>query len=334
MVGAGVIGLHTACRIQEELPNVQVTIVADKFTTDTLSGGVAGIFRPSCHLQGPEPNIARKWHDDSWEYYRKLHHGEDAGVAGIVEIPVFAYSNRSKEATKNLWLESVVPVWRDLSEAEMTLVEGDFKYGSYYITLVIDPTYHLPYMFDRFKSRGGKVVEQNISSFMELHEYDVIVNCTAMGAKKLCNDNNLVPVRGQVYKVKAGWIKAAFYDDLETYIIPGVDYVTLGGCRNFESWDTDVNKYDSAAIWERCTNLLPNLKRAVIQKEFVGLRPHREPVRIEKEIIKQDDKQLKVVHVYGFGGYGITLAPGAAMYATQLVKQSLHPDTTALKAHL
>lgn len=37
--------------------------------------------------------------------------------------------------------------------------------------------------------------------FDELSDYDMVVNCTGFGAKKLCSDASLVPIRGQVFKV-------------------------------------------------------------------------------------------------------------------------------------
>lgn len=46
VVGAGVIGLTTAVSIQQSIPNVDVTIVADKFGDETTSHVAAGIFRP------------------------------------------------------------------------------------------------------------------------------------------------------------------------------------------------------------------------------------------------------------------------------------------------
>ena len=37
-------------------------------------------------------------------------------------------------------------------------------------------------------------------------QFDAAVNCTGFGAKKLCMDNKLVPIRGQVYKVRKNTI--------------------------------------------------------------------------------------------------------------------------------
>ena len=53
-------------------------------------------------------------------------------------------------------------------------------------------------------------------------------------------------------------------------------------------------------------------------EEWVGLRPHRDPVRIEKERL---DTGLTVVHCYGHGGYGVMTAPGSAAQVSRLVAE-------------
>lgn len=77
------------------------------------------------------------------------------------------------------------------------------------------------------------------------------------------------------------------------------------------------------SIKERCESLVPSLKGAVLKQELVGLRPHRDPVRVEKQIMDIGGTKLKVVHNYGHGGYGVTAAPGTSIYACQLVKEIL-----------
>ena len=47
VVGGGVVGLSTAVCLQETLPNLRITVVADKFSPATTSDGAAGIFRPT-----------------------------------------------------------------------------------------------------------------------------------------------------------------------------------------------------------------------------------------------------------------------------------------------
>lgn len=61
VVGAGIIGLCTAVRLQEVLPSADITVIADKFDRETTGDGAAGIFRPTKHLV---PGV----HDDKLRY--------------------------------------------------------------------------------------------------------------------------------------------------------------------------------------------------------------------------------------------------------------------------
>lgn len=101
--------------------------------------------------------------------------------------------------------------------------------------------------------------------------------------------------------------------------------MTLGGTRQFDSYNTDVDPYDSAAIWDRCSSLVPSLKKSDIVREWVGLRPYRDPVRCgDAEVIqdgKSSFKKLTVIHEYGHGGYGITSAPGSAIHAVNALRE-------------
>ena len=42
VVGAGVIGLSSALRLTQEIPQAEVTIIAERFDSDTTSSGAAG----------------------------------------------------------------------------------------------------------------------------------------------------------------------------------------------------------------------------------------------------------------------------------------------------
>lgn len=52
--------------------------------------------------------------------------------------------------------------------------------------------------------------------------YDVVANCTGLGARGLLDDNLTHPIRGQVMRVKANWVYEVFSDDSMNgnYIIP------------------------------------------------------------------------------------------------------------------
>lgn len=59
VVGAGVIGLTTALELQTEFRNANITIIADKFTTETTSDVAAGVFRPGTSFSGPNEEVTR-----------------------------------------------------------------------------------------------------------------------------------------------------------------------------------------------------------------------------------------------------------------------------------
>lgn len=186
----------------------------------------------------------------------------------------------------------------------------------------------------RFQSAGGTILQKYINSLSEFDGrlYAAIFNCTGLGASKLCNDTKMVPIRGQIIKVRAPWIRTAFYADYDTYILPGFDgIVTLGGTRQYESYNLNVDKYDSLAIRERCDALLPSLKMAPVVREAVGLRPYRCAVRVEADIIKDTEgNSLICIHNYGHGAYGVTSSPGTANYAVELAKRMLGRSSSKL----
>ncbi|XP_055533300.1 D-aspartate oxidase [Wyeomyia smithii] len=328
VIGAGVIGLTTALELQQEYGNATVTIVADRFEQDTCSDVAAGLFRPGTSFCGPSEDITRKWISDAYRYWDDIRKTEDASNAGVTQLSGYIFSSTDPAIVRNHYIEKVLPLYRAATEQELTLCPGDWKYGSFFTTVLTECRLFQPWATKRFLRRGGRIVTECLESFQRLYgKFDAVVNCSGLGAKKLCNDYKLVPIRGQVIKVKAPWVKTAFYADYDTYIIPGFQGVTLGGCRNFDSYNTNLCRHDTAAIRERCEALLPSLKGAPVIREAVGLRPHRDPVRVEPEWMEFAGGKLKVVHNYGHGGYGVTTAPGTAIYATRLVTEVLKSNS-------
>lgn len=54
----------------------------------------------------------------------------------------------------------------------------------------------------RLQDNGTKLMKKKLNSLTELvSDWDLIMNCTGLGARSLCNDRRLVSIRGQVIKV-------------------------------------------------------------------------------------------------------------------------------------
>lgn len=326
VVGAGIIGMTVAKILQENLGKAQISVIADKFHDDTVSCVAAGIFRPGTSFRGPTKEITKKWIDDSWNYFQDILKTSEAPDAGIMAFDAYIFSKENYHVTRNHLIEDIVPIYRPVNDDELKLVSGDWKYGSYFSTLKVGSEKHLPWIEKKFKANGGKILHKKVDSFASLSDYDLIFNCAGLGAKYLCQDYDLVPIRGQVIKARAPWLKAAFYGDYDTYVVPGLDGVaTLGGVRQYDSYNLEVCKYDTASIMERCCGLLPALKAAEVVTVRVGLRPHRVPTRVEAELVAGQ----KVVHCYGHGGYGVMCAPGTGMQAVQIGLDLLRGKTVS-----
>ncbi|EDV90873.1 D-aspartate oxidase [Drosophila grimshawi] len=325
VLGSGIIGLTTALELQEQFPTAQISIIADRFNEDTVSYVAAGIFRPGTSFMGPTQEITQQWMRDAFNYWDDIRRSKEASLAGVCQLSGYIFSRTTPSIVRNHFIEQLLPVYRRATEEELQLCQGGWKYGSFFTTCLTESRLFLPYATKKFLANGGQVLRQHVSSFSDVPGgVDVLLNCTGMGAKELCNDPHLVPIRGQVLKVRAPWIKTAFYGDLDTYVLPGFETVTIGGCRQYDSYNMEWCKYDSMAIKERCYNLLPSLKKAEIVRECVGLRPHRSVVRVEPELLTNaEGRRLKIVHNYGHGGYGVTTAPGTAKYAVQVVRDLL-----------
>jgi len=317
VLGAGVVGLTSTLHLLDAIPNCQVTIIADKFNQDTTSDGAAGIFRPGTSFSGPSLEITRQWLVDSYEWYQRLL-SEDCGVSNISG---YIFSSTSPQLVRNHLLEGLVPVYRAVTPQELRLCPGNWRFGSYFETLLIECRSFLPWALRRAESAGATLIHQSVERLSQLEShYDVVLNCTGLGSKQLLGDHKLVPIRGQVIKVRAPWIKHFYYADYDTYVIPGAGgVVTLGGSRHYDSHSTAPCRHDEAAIRERCCALVPSLAAAPTLRTWTGLRPHRDTVRVQAERIGD----LKVIHNYGHGGYGVTSAPGTAKYAVELLRETL-----------
>eukprot|EP00105_Crassostrea_gigas_P007547 XP_011421830.1 PREDICTED: D-aspartate oxidase [Crassostrea gigas] len=321
VLGAGVVGLSSAVNIQSILPEADITLIADQFNQETTSDGAAGHFGIVTERSNTDIRSLRCWTRDSFEWYHKICTSEDANIAGIHRTHGY-----------KLWRTETPPPFhssfdygcRALSKSELLRLPGNYTYGWELNSLMVECRRYLPWLMKRFTNKGGKVIRKKLISVDEIAgSYDVIVNCTGLGSRKLFDDKELVPIRGHLIRVKAPWIKTLFIDEDDTYIFSGQDTVVLGGTyeRGEYRLDKDQRYYDD--IMAQCCRLVPSLKHAEVERTWVGLRPWRPSVRLEVEMISLGGRRLPVVHNYGHGADGVCLSWGCGVEAANLVKQQL-----------
>ncbi|XP_033108989.1 D-aspartate oxidase-like [Anneissia japonica] len=315
VIGAGVIGLSTAVRLQEDLPDLPIMVIADKFTPNTTSDGAAGISR---YWNKSNPLLS-KWAVATFKQMQNLHQAEGP-LTGIQQFVLLDIND--KETNYEVDVD-----YRKLSAEELKkLYPGkNYKYGNSFLTFIAECNLYLPWLMHRFKSRGGTILERHVHSFDEIADnYDVIVNCSGLGARRLANDESIRPNRGQVLRLHAPWIKIGTFDNIDwIHILPRSNDVVIGGVHRDGSWDESLSSQDRNYIWEKACKIEPSLKYATVVSEWVGLRPARPSVRLERQDAYINGRKLKIVHNYGHGGFGICVHWGCAVDASALVQQCL-----------
>ncbi|XP_068679674.1 D-aspartate oxidase-like isoform X2 [Montipora foliosa] len=238
VVGAGIIGLSSAVCIQERDPTVKVTVITDKLTPNTTSDGAAGLIMPI--FIGNSPNhLQRKWFKTTLDELERLSQRDDSGQdLAIYKTTVFYVADEKVE--EPFWRD-LVDGYRLLSQKELAHFPKPTKFGYSFTALFFNGKYYLPWLIERLKRLGGIITMKTIESLEELAgTYDVVVNCTGMRARELVNDCSLYPVRGQILRVYAPWIKHAYDRDTKEHVSCGkhcyiLPHISFGLALNYLS---------------------------------------------------------------------------------------------------
>lgn len=190
---------------------------------------------------------------------------------------------------------------------------------------LIDMPVHLRFLRERLSAAGG-VVEERTASDLGEADAPVVVNCTGLGARDLVPDPSVRPVRGQLVVVEnpgiRTWLVSTGRDGSLAYLFPQPGRLVLGGTAEEDAWSLEPDPAVAEAIVRRCAELRPQVAGARVLEHRVGLRPARDTVRLERETLP-DGRVL--VHNYGHGGAGVTVAWGCARDAANLAVPGARP---------
>jgi D-amino-acid oxidase len=284
VVGAGVVGLTTAVCLREA--GVEADVVAREAPEETTSAVAAALWYPYRAL--PADRVTA-WSAAGYEHLAGLADETGSGVRMRVGTELLA------PGAPDPWWRDAVPDLRRTAE------------GLRFRAPAVDMSVHLPWLVARLRALGGSIRQADVASLGDL-DADAVVNCAGLGARERAGDDSLVAVRGQVVRVAAPDVEEWLLDQSDpaalVYVVPRERDVILGGTADEGAEDRTPDPAISTAIHERCARLLPALRGAPVLGVAVGLRPARPAVRLEAE--------GGVVHCYGHGGAGVTLAWGCA----------------------
>ena len=304
VVGAGVSGLSTGIRLLEN--GFDVKIMAEEISPNTVSDTAAAWWYP--FLAEPIEKTNR-W---ASETFNELLYLQNQTKIEFITMRLGREYLMKKCDPPGWSLE--LPHFRILQPDEIV---QDYSFGWEIEAPVIEMNLYMPWLLSRFEELGGTLELRKFKSLEDVPG-DLIVNCCGIGATKLCNDDTVIPVRGQVIYIEQdpGFGRFDQQPDTLTYTIPRRDVTVLGGTAQKGDWDENIRNEDTEYILKKCEALWPELDRSKIVGTAVGLRPSRYEIRLEKELIS--DKTI--VHNYGHGGAGVTLSWGCADEVVKLLK--------------
>jgi D-amino-acid oxidase len=324
VIGAGVSGLTTAVWLAEAGAAVRVSAAAPPARTTSAAAGA--IWGP--HLVEAGGRAAR------WGAVTL------ARLLDLTAEPAAAVRTLSgRQATRH---QADPPDWVTGLAGFRLCARGElppgFPAGWRFTAPVVTMPAYLAYLLARFREAGGRA-ETGRHLFGSLAEAAghtsarVIVNCAGIGARRLVPDPELMPVRGQVVVAANPGITEFFIglgDESSelTYLFPHGDIVVLGGTEGHGNWSLEPDPATAERILRDCAAIEPRLRAARVVAHRVGLRPVRPAVRLDAEQLAGGQT---VVHNYGHGGAGVSLAWGCAADAAELALAALAEASPARK---
>lgn len=288
VVGAGVVGLTCAVRLLEA--GHRVDVLARDLPLETTSAVAGAIWYP--YRAKPRERVST-WARTSYAALAVLGEDPDSGVRMLDGTEVHT------RATPDPWWAGCVPSL----DRETALPDG-YVDGWTFRAPVVEMPVHLRWLHDRVEELGGTVTRLNLGGLPPAPG-SLVVDCAGLGARLMADDSTVVPVRGQVVHVEqVGLDRWCLDAAAPTYVLPRSHDVVLGGTDQEGEWSRTPSSADAEAILARARALVPGLAGARVLRHRVGLRPWRPEVRLERE--------GDVIHCYGHGGAGVTLAWGCA----------------------
>lgn len=232
VLGAGVMGLTTACLVQEA--GFPVTLYAAALPPHTTSNIAGGQWSPFGHFR--EDQVTPEWRtqfaralDYSWRRFQIML-GPEYGVRWLTTYVEGA--RPTPEALAPYHIDE-----RRLSEREHPF---RIEHLSRYDTMYAEVGRLLRQLRRDVQLGGGKFEIRRFASREELNTLpeQLIFNCTGLGSRDLFGDTDLIPARGQLaVLVPQPEIRYAFSGQAG-YMFPREDGIVLGGTFERDVWET------------------------------------------------------------------------------------------------
>jgi D-amino-acid oxidase len=306
VIGAGIIGLTSALRLLEK--NFVVAVFARDFMNGLASRAASAVCIPYKAL--PLDSVL-KWAHQSLRVFPTL-----GPACGIQYRDIVEYT---KEAS--------IPVWAQLMgqhrDLHADVLPAPYTHGFSSKMPIIDSSLFIDFLIARIKALGGVIIKKAFNTLEDVNpNFNIIINCSGVGANQLVPDEKVFPIRGQYMLIDkpAGLEKITLaHIDENNYIliVPRTNDCWLGGNAINNNWDMTPDPAFSLTLLKWAENVEPLLKNANVRYTGVGLRPGRDVIRLATERIPDG---RSVIHNYGHAGAGFITSFGCADEVVELAQ--------------
>jgi D-amino-acid oxidase len=258
VAGCGVIGLSTALLLQSKGFNVK--IYTKDFPADTTSFVAGALWGPVAVYEemktSPEFLHQFYWASGVSQKIFKDFEGKKYGVSWIKNY--------------SLGKPFSFPGGKDLYSGFKEYPDGEFLFGFNNVqeinNLLIDMPVYLKALLEDFYTQGGKTETRNFNSIRDftLLPEQIIMNCTGLGAGKLLNDKELIPIKGQLSilmpQPEIDYSYMAVSEGKFLYMLPRKDGIVLGGTSEKGNWSLEPDEKESERILKGHAAIAASLK--------------------------------------------------------------------------
>ncbi|KAL0935259.1 FAD dependent oxidoreductase superfamily protein [Colletotrichum truncatum] len=329
VIGAGVIGLSTAVRLQQD--GHKVAIVAKDFPSPFEAVDAKAVINYTSQWGGahnrwvlPTNTIEERDHGMALKTYKHMESlSKSNPEAGITFMPGIEYLEDPPEQYRTLTEVKAKSLgivgFRSLSPHEFP--DDKVKWGCEYRTWCVNPMVYCSFLLRKFSWNGGKVFRKEISdplevfSIKELPNVHTAINCSGFGF----GDKNSFITRGQTCAVanfSPATVTRQNADGSWTFCVPRNFHggTIVGGTKEPDNWDAEPSLKQRQELLKNFAATYPTILEDGgefrVLKDVVGRRPTRKGgMRLEREDFPGD---RTLIHAYGLGGRGFELSWGVA----------------------
>jgi D-amino-acid oxidase len=263
VLGCGVNGLSTARLLQRRFQDVPgtVTIYARDLPPETTSNVAGGFWLPTSVY---DPQQATTKFTEQFRLACQISNRAFQTLAGT------EYGVRWMETFELARNEA--SLGRELAGGDALYPQREthrdpehyfgFPYVRQYSTMLIEPHIYLNALMRDFYIAGGRIVVKEFRSRQEIQRLaePVIFNCTGLGARALFDDQELIPVRGQLEVLLPQPEIDYCYTSPGGYMFPRHDGIILGGTWDHDDWSLAPNPQQSTEILQSHAEIMKGLR--------------------------------------------------------------------------